>query len=392
MFVKFEEVLYFYLLLFGSFMKLMIVYLSVSRGFEMFELLEEICDGVVVLMMNCFEWCNVLLSEMMGGLCEVIFCLVSDFEVCVFVLMGVGGVFCVGGDVKGMNEGYQLGVLQLLQECVQGFCIGMEFLKQIYEFLKLMIVMILGLVVGVGFLIVFVCDFCYVVEYVKIMIVFVKVGFLGDYGGSYFLFKFVGDVKVCEFYFFGDVLFVFEVECLGIINCLMLVEEFEGFVMVIVQCLVEGLMIVYGYMKKNFNVIVNGGLIDEVFDFEVMYMLFIGQIEDYKNVVCVFVEKCKLIFEGKQFDVDLVFMKIWGVVMLCMFCFIWVVCELGFDFEYLLFGLCIGEMQIDEFIVFNVSQKIFVFEDGDFVFCESGVIVSYFGSCYGDLVLIEVEK
>lgn len=60
-------------------------------------------------------------------------------------------------------------------------------------------------------------------------------------------------VKVCEFYFFLDCVFVDEVLCLGLINWVCELGEFVEKIREIVEWLVFGLMIVYCYMKENFN-------------------------------------------------------------------------------------------------------------------------------------------
>ncbi|MEM6702980.1 MAG: glutathione S-transferase family protein [Acidobacteriota bacterium] len=85
-------------------------------------------------------------------------------------------------------------------------------------------------------------------------------------------------------------------------------------------------------------------------------------------------------------------MRLWGAATPRTFRPIWAACELELEFEHLPLGSRTGETQTEEFTALNASQKIPVLEDGDFVLRESGAIVNYLGSRYGNLVPTDVEQ
>lgn len=61
-------------------------------------------DGVVIF---SYEWlvvCNVLLMDMCQDYCEVLDCIEVDWLICVLVIIGSGGSFCVGGDLKLLKQ------------------------------------------------------------------------------------------------------------------------------------------------------------------------------------------------------------------------------------------------------------------------------------------------
>lgn len=65
-------------------------------------------DGIVRIIINCFERCNVFCLEMVSQLIDVFYCVYCDNVIGIIILIGVGyEVFCLGGDQKVCGiEGY----------------------------------------------------------------------------------------------------------------------------------------------------------------------------------------------------------------------------------------------------------------------------------------------
>ena len=127
---------------------------------------------------------------------------------------------------------------------------------------------------------------------------FAKVGFAGDYGGTWFLTRLVGSGKARELYFFSDKLTAEEAERLGIVNAILPAESFEADVMARARQLAEGPRVAYRYMKENLNRAVHGEL-GECLDMEAAHHIRTGQTEDHREAAKAFVEKRPPTFVGR---------------------------------------------------------------------------------------------
>lgn len=142
-------------------------------------------DQVVGVVMIMFNWFDKLNSFMWVMYCELqlVFDEVEVVGVCVLILMGVGCGFCVGQDLVDFD--FMLGVFidfgMLIDEYFNLLICCLQCL------LILVIVVVNGMVVGVGVNFVFVCDLVFVVCLSSFIQVFVKIGFVFDLGGMWFL-------------------------------------------------------------------------------------------------------------------------------------------------------------------------------------------------------------
>src|SRR3970282_841607 len=75
-----------------------------------------------------------------------------------------------------------------------------------------------GAAAGAGLSLALACDLRIASENARFTTAFAKVGFSGDYGGSYFLPKLVGAAKARELYFTADILTAEDAAKLGIVN------------------------------------------------------------------------------------------------------------------------------------------------------------------------------
>ena len=127
---------------------------------------------------------------------------------------------------------------------------------------------------------------------------FAKVGFSGDYGGSYFMTQLVGLSKAKELYFLSDKIPAEEALKLGLTNWVVKHEELEQKTLEIAKQLAEGPAVAFRYMKENLNRAVSGE-VDDCLDLEVTHHVHCGQTEDHKNATKAFVEKKQPVFKGR---------------------------------------------------------------------------------------------
>lgn len=265
------------------------------------DLVAEVSERVAVITLNRPERRNAMSPPMMGALVDVLAEAETADDVGAVVLTGAGGAFCAGGDVKGMAEAGGEGGAAAVQYDAR---VHRQRLDQrrtsgrLYEMPKPTIAMLPGPAAGAGFSLALACDLRYAVEGAKITTAFAKVGFSGDYGGTWFLTRLVGSAKARELYFLSDVIDAEEAVGLGIVNRVFPAESLADEVMAIARRLASGPTVAYRYMKENLNRAVHGEM-GECLDMEAAHHVHCGQTRDHVEAAQAFVEKREPVFEGR---------------------------------------------------------------------------------------------
>src|SRR6059036_3932407 len=181
------------------------------------DLLEVVKDGVAVLTLNRPDRLNALSGPMLTALLEALPRLADDPEVGVIVLTGAGRGFCAGGDVKAMAEGREFGGTTL-EEKAQALRSRMEVSRWLHEMPKVTIAMVRGAAAGAGLSLALACDLRVAGDSARFATAFARVGYSGDFGGSWFLTQLVGTAKARELYFTADIVDAQQALALGIVN------------------------------------------------------------------------------------------------------------------------------------------------------------------------------
>jgi 2-(1,2-epoxy-1,2-dihydrophenyl)acetyl-CoA isomerase len=260
-------------------------------------------DGVAVLTMNRPERRNAMSGPMLDAMGRMLAQAEVNDDVGCVVLTGAGGAFCAGGDVKGMASGGDAGAgtgqrrgfddvvhrQRLSQRAISG---------RLYEMPKPTVAALPGAAAGAGMSLALACDLRYASDRAVMTTAFAKVGFAGDYGGTWFLTRLVGSGRARELYYLSDRLSAKEAEQLGLINAVFPETSFEDEVMAVARKLAAGPRVAYRYMKENLNRAVNGDL-GECLDMEAAHHLRTGQTEDHREAAKAFVEKREPQFKGR---------------------------------------------------------------------------------------------
>jgi len=127
---------------------------------------------------------------------------------------------------------------------------------------------------------------------------FARVGFSGDYGGSYFLTQLVGSAKARELYYLSDRVGAEEALRLGLTNWVCADDELAARTRVIAGRLAAGPTVAYRYMKENLNRAMTGDLYD-CLDLEVTHHIHCGQTDDHREATKAFVGKREPVFHGR---------------------------------------------------------------------------------------------
>jgi 2-(1,2-epoxy-1,2-dihydrophenyl)acetyl-CoA isomerase len=261
------------------------------------DLLENVKDGVAVLTLNRPERLNAMSRPMLDALLEALPRLADDASVGVIVLTGAGRGFCAGGDVKAMAEGTELGG-QTMEEKAQALRSRMEVSRWLHELPKPTIAMMRGPAAGAGLSLAMACDMRIASDTVRLGTAFARVGYSGDFGGSYYLTQLVGTAKARELYFTADLLDAQQALGLGLVNRVVPDARLEEETMALASRLARGPRVAYRYMKRNMNAAESASLKD-MLDLEAWHHTRTGMTEDHREAARAFVEKREPQFKGR---------------------------------------------------------------------------------------------
>src|SRR5260370_12874154 len=162
------------------------------------ELLESIEDGIATLTFNRPERMNALSTPIMDGLLHGLPRLAGDSAVKVVVLTGAGRAFCAGGDVKDMAQG---GEQRSTAEAAPRLRSRMEVSRILHELPRPTIAMLNGPAAGAGLALALACDLRIAGVSARLVTAFVRVGFSGDFRGTYLFTRVVGSPNARQPYF-----------------------------------------------------------------------------------------------------------------------------------------------------------------------------------------------
>jgi 2-(1,2-epoxy-1,2-dihydrophenyl)acetyl-CoA isomerase len=265
------------------------------------QLLAEIEDGVAIVTMNRPERRNALTGEMLAGLGRALQRLEHDDEVGCIVLTGAAGAFCAGGDVKDMAQGSAV---------VAGSGAGLDAriraqreshrstAGRIYGMPKPVIAAMPGAAAGAGLALALACDLRVMAENAVVTTAFARVGFSGDFGGTFFLTQLVGSAKARELFYMPERVDASQCLALGLVNRVVPSDALMDEALHWARRIASGPRIAFRYMKENLNRAVGGDVL-ECLDMEAIYQVQTGLTEDHREAARAFVEKREPVFKGR---------------------------------------------------------------------------------------------
>ena len=261
------------------------------------DLLEQVKAGVAVLTMNRPDRLNALSPAMLDAMHEALVRLATDPNVGVVVLAGAGRGFCSGGDVKAMAEGREAEG-DTLEERAQALRARMETSRLLHEMPKPTIAMIRGAAAGAGLSLALACDLRVASDNARLVTAFMRVGYSGDFGGSYYLTQLVGTAKARELYYTADPVEAAQALALGMVNRVVPDAKLEEETLALATRIAAGPRVALGYMKRNMNAAESGSL-KELLDLEAWHHTRTGETEDHREAAKAFVEKREPTFRGR---------------------------------------------------------------------------------------------
>lgn len=266
------------------------------------DLLTQRRNGVLYLTLNRPDRLNALSADMVAGLLNELNTAAHDNEVGAVVLTGAGRGFCAGGDVSRMRDRNEAGVevaeVPRLDERIAQTRRGEEVTVLLHEMPKVTVAAVNGPVAGAGLGLCLSCDIRIAADSARFGTAFARVGYSGDWGGSYFLTQLIGPAKARELYFSAEMIDAQEALKLGLVSKVVpdrtLMEEVQSYA----ERVASGPRIAYAYMKGNLNAALHTDL-RTILDREAVGQTLTSLTQDHKDAVKAFLEKREPKFHGR---------------------------------------------------------------------------------------------
>ncbi|GAG00692.1 unnamed protein product, partial [marine sediment metagenome] len=142
------------------------------------------------------------------------------------------------------------------------------------------------------------CDIRIAGESARFTTAFVRIGFSGDFGGTWMLQRLVGPAKARELYFTGDLIDAREAERIGLVNRVVPDDQLAGETRALAERMAKGPPIALARMKQNMNL----GLVSDysaLLDAEAEGMIMTSMTEDSREAIKAFLEKRPPTFHGR---------------------------------------------------------------------------------------------
>ncbi len=264
------------------------------------DLLAQLDQGVLTLTMNRPDARNAMSGAMTGALAGQLASAELDPNVKCIVLTGAGKGFCAGGDVKGMAASGDGTVgANTIDAAIHRQRVNQRATAgKLFKMPKPTLASLPGAAAGAGLSLALSCDMRIMASNAILTTAFGRVGFSGDYGGSYFLTQLVGSAKARELYFLSDRVSADEALRLGLTNWVCAPEALAEKTREIALRLANGPSVALRYMKENLNRAMAGD-VDDCLDLEATHHVHCGQTEDHREATKAFVEKREPTFKGR---------------------------------------------------------------------------------------------
>jgi 2-(1,2-epoxy-1,2-dihydrophenyl)acetyl-CoA isomerase len=264
------------------------------------ELIAELDEGVLTLTLNRPQARNAMSRAMNMALARQLAAAELDPAVRCIVLTGAGQGFCAGGDVKGMAASGDgtVGPRTIDEAIHQQRLNQRETAGRLFRMPKPTLAALPGPAAGAGLSLALACDLRIMASSAIMTTAFARVGFSGDYGGTYFMTQLVGAAKARELYFLSERIGADEALRLGLTNWVCPPEELAERTRAVARRIAAGPTVAYRYMKENLNRAMAGD-VEDCMDLEATHHVHCGQTEDHKEAARAFVEKREPVFRGR---------------------------------------------------------------------------------------------
>jgi 2-(1,2-epoxy-1,2-dihydrophenyl)acetyl-CoA isomerase len=259
----------------------------------------EVEGGIATITLNRPESLNSMNPEMLETMHVVAQQAADDAAVRCVIITGTGRAFSAGGDVKGMagrNGGEAAPAAPV--DPTEALRKQEEVSRLLQEMPKPTIAAINGVAVGAGLSVALSADLRVASDQARLGTAFARVGFSGDFGGTWLLQRLVGPAKAKEMYFMAEMVNAEEALRLGLVTKVVPHDSLMDETMALAKRLASGPTLAYGRMKDNFTFGATNTFGDTLTR-EAGNMIASGKTEDHRNAARAFVEKREPEFSGR---------------------------------------------------------------------------------------------
>lgn len=249
-------------------------------------------DGIATITLNRPEVLNAINSDLARDLLEALKDVAADSGVRAIILTGAGRAFSSGGDLKEIAQWTDPSTVR------RSLVAGGQIPIAIANLQKPVIAAINGPAVGAGLNIALAADLVIAADTAMFSEIFVRVGLVLDFGGSYCLPRRVGLARAKELAFTGRMVDATEAERIGLINQVVPADQLQETAWRLARELAEGPTVAIGLAKKLLNESLENDL-PAMIDREGYAQAIAFQTADHKEGVSAFVEKRLPQFKGK---------------------------------------------------------------------------------------------
>jgi 2-(1,2-epoxy-1,2-dihydrophenyl)acetyl-CoA isomerase len=257
-------------------------------------LVESSEGGVTTLLLNRPERLNAVSGPMLERLLERLEHIATDSSVGAVVLAGAGRGFCAGGDVGEMNR---RDPAESPVQAVQTLRRRMEIVRLLHEMPQPTIACVQGPAAGAGMCLALACDLRIASAAASFTTAFARMGYAGDFGGSYYLPRLVGAAKARELYFTAARVDAQEALRIGLIDRLVDPSQLADAVRELAASLAKGPRVALAQMKRNLN-LADGANLSALLDVEAEGQIRCRMTQDHREAARAFVEKRPPVFRG----------------------------------------------------------------------------------------------
>lgn len=259
--------------------------------------------AVATITLNRPEALNSMNPEMLDTMYSVAERAANDPAVRCVVVTGAGRAFSAGGDVKSMAQGRLIGgdapaAAAARPDPVAALRQQEEISRLLAEMPKPTICALNGVAAGAGMSVALAADLRIASDQARFTTAFAKVGFSGDFGGTWLLQRLLGPAKAKELYFLSDMISAQDALALGLVTKVVPHDQLMDETMALARRLAAGPTLAFGRMKDNF-VFGATNTFDATLNREAQNMIASGATEDHKSAAIAFVEKREPQFTGR---------------------------------------------------------------------------------------------
>jgi 2-(1,2-epoxy-1,2-dihydrophenyl)acetyl-CoA isomerase len=243
-------------------------------------------DEIATLTLNRPEVMNAMSNDMIVGLRDAVIDLAADESVNVVVLKGAGDHFCSGADFTLFSESIPPDEWLVAMKGVG------KIVRTLREMPQPVIAMLKGVAVGGGANLALAGDFVIAADNARFCEIFVNIGLILDYGGTYFLPRLVGLTKARELAMLGNEIDGKTAASIGLVYKSVPEDEIEKEVAALATTLAQkpplALRLIKEGLENSFDM-----SLKQVLDWEAAHQSIALQTPEHKEIVKLFLASKK---------------------------------------------------------------------------------------------------